>query len=511
MRRLPMRKIKDVLRLHAAGRSARQIGPSVGVGRSTVAEYLRRAEVAGLSWPLPEGLDDETLERRLFPPTPPAKGRQFAEADWAAAHRELKRPGVTLALLWDEYRGQHPDGYGYSAFCEHYRSWAGRLSPVMRQRHAAGERMFVDYSGTRMAVIDPVTGVARPAEIFIAVMGGSNQTYAEASWSQTLPDWIGAHTRAFAAFGAVPALVVSDNLKSGVIRACFYEPEVNRSYAEMAAHYGTAILPARPYKPRDKAKVEAAVLLVQRWIIARLRNRRFFSLDELNVAIREEVGRLNGRVSRHLGASRQQLFEMLDRPAMQPLPPEPFVHADWRRATVGADYHVRLEGHHYSVPYELIRQPLWARLTATTVEIFRAGKRVACHRRAAPGDRGATTLNDHRPASHRRHAEVTPQMLRERAARIGPATAILVDVILRDRPHPEQGFRSCLGILRLARSYGPERLEAACARAQSIRSPRFKTVDAILKSGMDRQPLKPEPTQTALPLHDNVRGADYYH
>ena len=511
MRRLPMRKIKDVLRLHAAGRSARQIGPSVGVGRSTVAEYLRRAEVAGLSWPLPEGLDDETLERRLFPPTPPAKGRQFAEADWAAVHRELKRPGVTLALLWDEYRGQHhPDGYGYSAFCEHYRRWVGRLSPVMRQRHAAGERMFVDYSGTRMAVINPATGVARLAEIFIAVMGGSNQTYAEASWSQTLPDWIGAHTRAFAAFGAVPALVVSDNLKSGVIRACFYEPEVNRSYAEMAAHYGTAILPARPYKPRDKAKVEAAVLLVQRWIIARLRNRRFFSLDELNVAIREEVGRLNGRVSRHLGASRQQLFEMLDRPAMQPLPPEPFVHADWRRATVGADYHVRLEGHHYSVPHEMIRQQLWARLTATTVEIFRAGKRVACHRRAAPGDRGATTLNDHRPASHRRHAEVTPQMLRERAARIGPATAILIDVILRDRPHPEQGFRSCLGILRLARSYGPERLDAACDRALAINTRTMTSVKSILLNRLDgRRPVQPP---EAPPItHANIRGPKFFH
>ena len=510
MRRLPMRKIKDVLRLHAAGRSARQIGPSVGVGRSTVAEYLRRAEVAGLSWPLPAGLDDETLERRLFPPTPPAKGRQFAEADWAAVHRELKRPGVTLALLWDEYRGQHPDGYGYSAFCEHYRSWAGRLSPVMRQRHAAGERMFVDYSGTRMAVIDPVTGVARPAEIFIAVMGASNMTYAEASWSQALPAWIGAHTRVFAAFGAVPALVVSDNLKSGVIRACFYEPEVNRSYAEMAAHYGTAILPARPYKPRDKAKVEAAVLLVQRWIIARLRNRRFFSLEELNVAIREEVGRLNGRVSRHLGASRQQLFEMLDRPAMQPLPPEPFVHADWRRATVGADYHVRLEGHHYSVPYELIRQPLWARLTATTVEIFRAGKRVACHRRAAPGDRGATTLNDHRPASHRRHAEVTPQMLRERAARIGPATAILVDVILRDRPHPEQGFRSCLGILRLARSYGPERLDAACDRALAINTRTMTSVKSILLNRLDGRRLVQPPEAPPI-THANIRGPKFFH
>ena len=505
-----MRKIKDVLRLHAAGRSARQIGPSVGVSRSTVADYLRRAEVAGLSWPLPEGLDEEALERRLFPPPPPAQSRLFTEADWAEIHRELKRPGVTLALLWDEYRGQHPDGYGYSAFCEHYRRWVGRLSPVMRQRHAAGERMFVDYSGTRMAVIDPTTGAARPAEIFIAVMGASNMTYVEASWSQALPDWIGAHTHAFAAFGAVPTLVVSDNLKSGVIRACFYEPQINRSYAEMAAHYGTAILPARPYKPRDKAKVEGAVLLVQRWIIARLRNRRFFSLEELNAAIRDEVARLNARVSRHLGASRQQLFEMLDLPAMQPLPPEPFVHADWRQTTVGLDYHVRLEGHHYSVPHDLLRQKLWARLTASTVEIFRAGKRVACHRRAAPGDTGATTLNEHRPASHRRHAETTPDQLRERAARIGPATAILIDVILRDRPHPEQGFRSCLGILRLARSYAPERVEAACDRALAINTRTMASVKSILINRLDGRP--PDRPAEATPItHANIRGAKFFH
>jgi len=505
-----MRKIKDVLRLHAAGRSARQIGPSVGVSRSTVADYLRRAEVAGLSWPLPDGLDEEALERRLFPPPPPAQSRLFTEADWAEIHRELKRPGVTLALLWDEYRGQHPDGYGYSAFCEHYRRWVGRLSPVMRQRHAAGERMFVDYSGTRMVVIDPTTGATRPAEIFIAVMGASNMTYVEASWSQALPDWIGAHTHAFAAFGAVPTLVVSDNLKSGVIRACFYEPEINRSYAEMAAHYGTAILPARPYKPRDKAKVEGAVLLVQRWIIARLRNRQFFSLEELNAAIRDEVARLNARVSRHLGASRQQLFETLDRPAMQPLPPEPFTHADWRQTTVGLDYHVRLEGHHYSVPHDLLRQKLWARLTASTVEIFRAGKRVACHQRAAPGDTGATTLNEHRPASHRRHAETTPDQLRERAARIGPATAILIDVILRDRPHPEQGFRSCLGILRLARSYAPERVEAACDRALAINTRTMASVKSILINRLDGRP--PDRPAEATPItHANIRGAKFFH
>jgi len=510
MGRLPMRKIRDVLRLHAAGRSARQIGPSLGIGRSTVAEYLRRAEAAGLSWPLPEELDEPGLERRLFPPLPCAKQRQFVEPDWSALHRELRRPGVTLALLWDEYRGQHPDGYGYSAFCQHYGHWAGRLSPVMRQRHVAGERMFVDYSGTRMAVTDPASGMARPAEIFIAVMGASNMTYAEASWSQSVPDWIAAHSRAFAAFGGVPALVVSDNLKSGVIRACFYEPAINRSYAEMATHYGTAILPARPYKPRDKAKVEAAVLLVQRWIIARLRNRIFFSLEELNDAIRDEVARLNSRVSRHLGASRQHLLDTIEQPAMRPLPAEPFVHADWRQTTAGADHHVRLEGHHYSVPHELIRQQLWARLTASTVEIFRGGKRVACHRRAAPGDMGATTLNDHRPASHRRHAEVTHETLRERAARIGPATTLLVDLILRDRPHPEQGFRSCLGILRLARGHGPARLEAACDRALAINARTMTSVRSILLNRLDGR--RPAPPAEAAPIaHGNIRGAQFFH
>ena len=505
-----MRKIEDVLRLHARGLSTRRISLATGVGKTTVIEYLRRAGTAGVSWPLPQGLDEAALERLLFPPPPPSKGRQIAEPNWAAIHRELKRPGVTLALLWDEYRGGHPEGYGYSAFCEHYRRWAGRLSPVMRQRHPAGERMFVDYSGTRMAVIDPATGRPRPAEIFIAVLGASNYTYAEASWSQTLPDWIGAHTRAFAAFGAVPALVVSDNLKSGVIRACFYEPEVNRSYADMAAHYGTAILPARPYKPRDKAKVEAAVLLVQRWIVARLRNRRFFTLEELNAAIGEEVARLNARVSRHLGASRKQLFETLERPAMQPLPPEPYVHADWRKAVVGPDYHVRLEGHHYSVPHDLIRQQLWARLTATTVELFRGGKRVACHRRAASGDTGATTLNDHMPASHRRHAETTPQMLRERASRIGPATAILIDVILRNKPHPEQGFRSCLGILRLARSHGAERLEAACDRALEINARTLTSVKSILQNRLDGRPPDRQPEAPPI-THANIRGPQFFH
>lgn len=511
MRRLPMRKIKDVLRLHAAGLSARQIAVSVGVGRSTVAEYLRRAEVARLGWPLPDGLCEEGLERQLFPPVPAPTERLFAEPDWAALHRELKRPGVTLSLLWEEYRGTHPDdGYGYSAFCEHYRRWAGRLPAAMRQRHVAGERMFVDYSGKRMTVIDPATGAARQVELFIAVLGASNMTYAEASWSQTLPDWIGAHGRAFAFFGAVPRLVVPDNLKSAVVRACFHEPEINRSYSDMAAHYGTAILPARPYKPKDKAKGEVAVQIAQRWILARLRNRTFFSLEELNAAIREELGRLNARMSRHLGASRQQLFEMLDKPAMRPLPPTPHVHADWREVSVGPDYHVRIEGHVYSVPHELIRQRLWARLTATTVEIFRGGRRVASHRRAAPGDTGATTVNAHMPASHRRYAELSAATLREQAGRVGPSTALLIDVILRDRPHPEHGFRACIGIIGLARSYGGDRLEAACERALHINARTLTSVRSILTNRLDGR--QPAATPEAPPItHNNIRGPRAFH
>ena len=341
-----MRKIKDVLRLHAAGRSGRQIGPSAGVGRSTVAEYLRRAEVAGLFWPLPAELTDAALEAQLFTAAGKKQGhRRRAEPDWAAVHRELKRKHVTLQILWDEYIERHPDGYRYSRFCELYRGWASRISVTMRQTHAGGDKLFVDYAGdTVPVIIDRLTGKTRPAQIFVAVLGASNFTYAEASWTQALADWIGAHTRAFEAIGGVPKLLVPDNTKVAVIKACLYEPQVNRTYAEMAAHYDTAILPARPRRPRDKAKVEAAVLIVERWLLGRLRHRRFYSLAELNAAIREVLADLNDRrVLRRVGRTRRQLFEEIDRPALRPLPSERYVFAEWRRATVGMDYHVRLE------------------------------------------------------------------------------------------------------------------------------------------------------------------------
>lgn len=398
MRRLPMRKIGEALRLKAAGLSTRQIAASLGIGQSTASEYLKRAERAGLSWPLPEGMNDADLERRLFQPAGGETRRGLVPPDWPRIHRELRRKGVTLALVWEEYRACHPDdGFGYSRFCELYRRWEGRLSPTMRQHHLAGERAFVDYAGDTLEVIEGATGEVHQAQVFVGVLGASNYTYVEASWTQALPDWIASHTRMLAFFGGVPGQLVSDNLKAGVIKACFYEPKVNRTYADLAAHYDTAIIPARPYKPRDKAKVEVGVQLVQRWIVARLRKRRFFSLAELNTAIRELLDQFNAKLSRHLGASRRELFEQLDRPALKPLPGAPYEYAEWVERKVGLDDHVEIDRHYYCVPPQLLRKTLRARITARTIELFHEGQRVASHVRTS-GNRRHTTVPEHMPA-----------------------------------------------------------------------------------------------------------------
>lgn len=503
-----MRKIREVLRLRASGLSVAATARSLGVATGTVWTYARRLKAAGLSWPLPAELDDAALERLLYPPPPTGRcGR--AAPDWPALHRELKRPGVTLLLLWEEYRARHPDGYGYSRFCEMYRAWQGRVSLSMRQPHRAGDKLFVDYAGATVAVLDPAGGPARAAQIFVAVLGASNLTYAEATWTQSVSDWIGAHTRTFAFLGGVPALVVPDNLKSAVARSCLYEPDAAATYAHMAAHYGTAILPARPAKPRDKAKVEAAVLVVERWILARLRHRRFFSLEELNAAIAVELQRLNrDKVMRHLGATRCQLFDQLDRPALRPLPVAPYEFAEWRHCRAGLDYHVRIDLHAYSVPCALARSEIDARVTATTVELFHKGRRVASHIRRT--ESGHSTTPEHRPPAHRAFADWTPERLRRDSAGIGPNTAMLIEGVLARARHPDQAVRAGVGILRLARSYGRDRLEAAAARAIAINAFSFTSVASILKTGLDRQH---DPTAADGPVirHDNIRGPGYYH
>jgi len=507
--RLPMRKIRDVLRLHAAGLSKRRIAASLTIGATAAGAYLRRARCAGLTWPLPEGLSDDDLERLVFPPPPVVAEDRRPLPDWPALHCELRKRGVTLSLLWEEYRAVHPDGYGYSRFCDLYRAWKGKLSPTMRQTHVAGDKMFVDYAGATVEVVDGFTGEIRAAQVFVATLGASSYTYAEATWTQGLADWIGSHTRAFAFFGGVPAQVVPDNLRAGVAKACLYDPEINRTYADMAAHYDTAVVPARPRKPKDKAKVEVGVQVVERWVLARLRNRRVFGLAELNRAIAELLDDLNKRITRHLGASRRQLFEELDRPALKALPSEAYEYAEWKKRRAGLDYHVEVEKHYYSVPHALAREALWARITERTVEVFHRGKRVAAHMRAS-GNRRHTTTPEHMPSAHRRYASWTPERIRGRAAAMGPNTEILVDVVMRARRHPEQGFRSCIGILRLAGTHGPERLEAACERALEIGAASYSSVASILRNNLDRRTPERAAAGPAID-HGNIRGPGYFH
>jgi transposase len=416
---------------------------------------------------------------------------------------------MTLALLWEEYRngpgGQ--DGFGYSWFCDLYREWVGRLKPTLRQVHPAGERVFVDFAGHAMEVVDGLTGEVRRAEVFVAVLGASSYTYAEATWTQSLPDWIAAHVNMFAFFGGVAGQIVSDNLRAGITRACFHEPQVNRTYADMARHYGTAVIPARPYKARDKAKVEVGVQVVQRWILARLRNRRFFSLIELNQAIRELVVQLNDRLMRGWGTTRRALYEQVDRPALLRLPSTPYEYVEWKRCRVSLDYHVEITKHFYSVPFRLLRQEVEARITAKTVEIFHHGKLGATHLRSLRPHR-PTTVADHMPSSHRRYRDWTHERILREAAAIGDDTAALVEIILRSRPHPEQGFRSCIGILGLAKRYDAEQLDAACARALALGTRSYASVATILKNRQDNKPTDPQ--QPSL-LHENIRGSDYYH
>lgn len=504
-----MRKIREVLRLRLqCGLSKREIAASCQIGLGTVYEYVRRARDAGLTWPLPEGLDDAELECRLFPPPKPAAAARPLP-DWPSLGHELRRKGVTLLLLWYEYRAAHPDGYGYSRFCELYQQWAGTVDPRMRQVHKAGEKLFVDYAGLTVPIIDPKSGEAYAAQVFVATLGASSYTFVEATATQGLPDWIGSHVRAFAFFGGVPAIVVPDNLKAGVTSPCYYEPDLNATYQELARHYGLAVLPARVRAPRDKAKVENAVQQVERWVLAPLRERRFFSLTEVNEAMLPLTQALNARPGRGLPASRLELFRSLDQPALRPLPERPYELALWKKARVHIDYHVRVEEHFYSVPHRLIQQEVEVRLTGQTVEVFHAGARVASHIRSYRSG-GFTTLPEHMPANHREWGEWSPERLTRWATRTGPATAQLVAEILASRAHPHQGYRSCLGILRLGKEYGGARLESACARALAARALTYRSVKSILVHRLDAPPPAVEGMGVPPIQHANLRGAEYY-
>lgn len=497
-----MRKIREVLRLKAGGLSDRRIAATIGSARSTVQECLRRAREAGIVWPLAGELDEDALQARLYRREVPLSQRPLP--DFSYVHAELSRPGVTRWLLWQEYKGAHPDGWQYSVFCEQYRRWLATQDPVLRLQHQPGDKLFVDYAGQTVPVIDRYRGEARQAQVFVAVLGCSNYSYAEASFSQQLPDWLGAQVRALEYLGGVPAAIVPDNLKSAVTRSHRYEPELNPSYQDFAEHYGVAILPARVRKPRDKAKVEGGVLIVERWILARLRNRTFFSLGELNAAIGECLEDLNTRPFQKLEGCRRSRFDELDAPALRPLPLTAYEFGEWRRAKVHPDYHIEVKRAYYSVPYRLIGQRVEVRLTADAIEVFHKGQRVAAHPRANERGRRATRKG-HRPARHVAVIEQSLARVLERAVAVGPATAELLRRQAAHRKHPEETLRSAQGILRLSQDFTPELLECACERALVLQSYSYRAVRTLIET-----PRVSTPSSALDLTHDNVRGPEYF-
>jgi transposase len=511
-----MRKIKEVLRLHhEASLSRRGIAQALNVSYGSVVNYLNRAQQAKLSWPLPEDMDERTLGRLLFPSQPATGQRRFAEPNYSTVHQELKRKGVTKQLLWQEYRQQYPeDGYSYAQFCHRYLKWLGRQQRSMRQIHRAGEKLFVDYCGPTMPVVNPDTGEVRQAQVFVAAMGASNYTFACAHWSQKQEDWLDAHVQAFEFLGGVPEVVVPDNLKSAVRKTHRYEPDLNPAYQQLAAHYQTAIVPARPYKPKDKAKAEVAVQIVERWIMARLRHQTFFTLASLNLAIQFLLGDLNQRPFKKLPGTRRSQFEQLDKPALRPLPSSPYQYAEIKQARVHVDYHLEYDKHYYSVPHHLVKQAVEVQASHNMVVIYSQGQRIASHPRSHR--QGAhSTCPEHMPHSHRVMSEWSPDRFLSWASDMGKETQAVVNHLLKEKRHPEQSYRRIMALLSNAKKYGRERLNNACGRALLINSPTRSSVESILKQGLDQVaigiPDNAVQEELNLDHHENVRGEGYYH
>lgn len=500
-----MRKIKEVLRLRlSSGLSIRQIRSSTKVSIGAIQKLLARAEELGLTWPLPADMSEVALAQ-LFYPAAKAGGGRFELPDWALLHQELKRPGMTKLLAWEEYTARFPNRcYSYSQFCERYRRWRRALRRSMRQCHRAGEKLFVDYAGQTVPIVNPATGECRPAQVFVAVLGASNYTYAEATASQGLPDWLGSHVRAFEFFGGLPEAVIPDNLKSGVTQACRYDPDLNPSYQQLAEHYQVAIIPARPRKPKDKAKAEVGVQIVERWILARLRHHTFFSLAELNRCIGALLVELNERPFKALPGNRREAFEKLDQPVLKSLPAHAYRYTAINTVRVNIDYHVDYQRHFYSVPHAYVGEQLEMHASDTLIEVYCRGRRVAVHPRSR--GYGMTTDPAHMPEGHRQQHQWSPARLERWAGAIGEATRDWVEAQLARRAHPEQAYRVCLGLLNLSRDYSPARLEAACAIANREQLIRLKSIKRILKNGRDRLVCVPDLALELPQDHDNVRG-----
>lgn len=506
-----MKKIREVLRLHhELNFTQGEIAQSVKIAQSTVSEYLTRTKKLGLAWPLPEHLDDIALETMCFPFASRPAGKNQFEPDFLHIHNELKRKGVTLQLLWQEYTIACPQGLRYSRFCDLYRDWAKAHKIWMPQQHKAGEKIFVDYAGMTVPIMN-TDGTSFEAQIFVASMGASNYTYIEATQSQQLHDWIGSHVRMLTFFGGCARCLVPDNLKSGVQLSHRYEPELNQTYLDMARHFGVAIVPARVRAPKDKSKVENAVQNVERQILAKLRNRRFFSLEELNEELSKLLTELNCRPFQELPGSRLSTFEETDKPQLLPLPITPYAFALWKKGTIGHNYHINVLDHYYSVHYKYIKQKIDVRITSDTIEIFYKSKRIASHIRSF--DKGKYTTNpDHYPPGHKFYANCTPDNLLSEAKKVGENAENWVKTVLNDPAvYGMQKEKVCMGVLRLSKSYGNNRLDTACRRGAHLGIFSCKSIESMLKNNLEQQPLQePEEEFVLLQDHEYIRGPNYY-
>lgn len=507
-----MRKIRDILRLHySAGLSIRQINRSSKVSVGSIQSLIKKAEQLNLSWPLPDSMDDTQLARLFYPQSDSRSSSRFQTPDWSDVRKQLAMKGVTKHLLWEEYTQQFPNRcYSYSQYCDRYLHWLKKQRRSMRQHHKAGDVLFVDYAGQTMPIVDAHTGEIRRAQIFVAAMGASNYYYAEATWSQGLKDWLGSHARTFEFMGAVPNIVVPDNLRSGVSKSCKYDPDVNPSYQQLAAHYDTAIIPARPYKPKDKSKAEVGVQIIERWILARLRHHTFFSLHELNQCIRNLLVDVNNRPFKQLKGTRQQWFDDIDKPALKPLPKHRYEYTEIKRVKVNIDYHVQYDDRFYSVPHHLVGEKVELHAKNKTIEVYFHNKRVASHVRGYTY--GFSTTPEHMPTQHQQHHKVTQGSLMNWAKDVGDEMLKWVKAQLKRKAHPQQAFRVCLGALQLTKQYPNERLNKACFIANRNQLYRLQSLKDILLSNQDNLVTEINQEPSTLPqTHENIRGPQSFH
>lgn len=508
-----MRKIRAVLGcLLDQKLSQRKTALYTRVNRETIAEILIRFKKSGLPWPLPE-IDDDALEFALYEPVSKRGRAAISDIDFSAMVEELKLPGVTLTTLHEEWAAITPNEQlvGYSQFCRRFERFQESLQISMRRIDTYGEVAYVDYSGKTAKFTDPTTGITHDVQIFVGVLGGSGYTYCEATLTQNLRDWIDSHVRMFAFFGGVPRVVVPDNLKSAVSKADRFSPVINASYNGMCSHYGTYVIPARVGEPRDKAKGEGGVLLMQRYVLAKMRKRQFFSLDEVNEAIAGYRQELNAKKFQKLAGSRFSRWLEFERPVLLPLPSEQYEFTEWGKARAGRDYHVKVDHHSYSVPHEFRGEEFEYRLTSTKVSFLRRGKCVATHIRSFVRD-GTTTDPKHRHPSHKPLMEWSEDAAMSWAENLGPNVAALLKIHLSRNPGYHGGYRATEGMRSLSKRYTVEELDAACSYAlaykifgaSDLRGILFKQLYKLLSMDLEGK------SSSLTTDHENIRGSSHY-